>query len=159
MDCSRCENIQEPVNHMPSKYAPKPSEPPTSEETSTRAVGVFPGKSQKLTPCQSTRNWCHQCKLRWNSLSRWIGWSFLLKQHNISIIRHKEVLPGHTTFAAWWTLAPVCCTMSGLTMMPSTPTERGVSLLEGGPLDWRIQFNAQNCKYWGRANTFSRMKR
>ena len=74
MDCSRCENIQEPVNHIPSKYAPKPSEPPASEETSTRAVGVFLGKSQKLTPCQSTRNWCHQCQLRWNSLFRSIVW-------------------------------------------------------------------------------------
>ena len=61
----------------------------------------------------TTRNWCHHCKLRWNSLLRWIGWSFLLKQHNISIIRGKKVRPGHTTFAAWWTLAPVCCTMSG----------------------------------------------
>ena len=45
MDYSRCEDIHEPVNHLPSKHAPKPSEPAAQEETSTSAVGVFPGKS------------------------------------------------------------------------------------------------------------------
>ena len=50
MDCSHCEGIQEPVNHMPSKYAPKPREPAASQETSTPAVGVLPGKSQKIDP-------------------------------------------------------------------------------------------------------------
>ena len=102
MDCSRCEGIQEPVNHMPSKYAPKPREPAASEETSTPAVGVLPGKSQKLTPCQSTRNWCPHCKSRWNSLLRRIGWSFLRKQPSRSIMWRKKVRPGHTTFVAWW---------------------------------------------------------
>ena len=65
------------------------------------ATGSSPGKSQKLTPCHSSKNWCHHRRSRWNSWLRRMGWSLLRKQHNRSIMRRKKVRPGHTTLAAW----------------------------------------------------------
>ena len=64
-------------------------------------AGHSPGYNQKLTPCHWAKRWSHHCRSRWNSLLNWMGWSFLRKQLKRSIIRWRDVLPGHTTLAAW----------------------------------------------------------
>ena len=47
------------------------------------------------------KNLCHRRRSRWNSWLRWMGWSLLRKQHNKSIMRHKNIPPSHTNLVAW----------------------------------------------------------
>ena len=102
MDWSACEGAQAPLNHSVLKYVPKPKEPAASEVTSMSVGADIPGNNQKLTPCQETKNSCHHCTSSWNSEFKRMGWSRVRKQQRRSIMRCKNVSPGHTTFTAWW---------------------------------------------------------
>jgi len=64
--------------------------------------GDMPGKSQELTPFHEDKKVCHHSRSRQNCKFRRMGWSFLRKQYNKYIIRHKKVWPDQTTLAACW---------------------------------------------------------